>query len=130
MTVIAPCGELDMARADDLQYDLDRAIERDTDVVVDLTDVTLLDCCCLSILVRGRQRALRRGRFIRLVAPSQSVMRVLLLTGLDAVFATYGTMDGALACTGATVASDRTREPLPLAERSAPYPGIPGGRTS
>ncbi len=107
VTVIASFGEIDMAAAGGLARCLQRAIERNTDVVLDLTDVTFLDCFCLGVLVRARRQALLRNRIVCLAAPSGPVARVLRVTDLDTLFPTFPHADAALAHVGAPAAGDR-----------------------
>jgi len=79
--VIRLAGELDLAAVPSLTRLLDEAaeVERVT-VVVDLSQVTFIDCAGLGPLLAARDRL--DGRF-RLCNPSPPVLRLLSLLGLS-----------------------------------------------
>ena len=79
-------GDIGLENAELLADCLAVGAERDTDILVDLADVTLIDCSALGILVRARQSAERRGRKVCLVAPSRLVLRILTAVDLDVIF--------------------------------------------
>lgn len=92
LILVKAVGDLDLATADELDRTLRAAVADDgatRQLVVDLSDVTFLDCCALGVLVAARNRL--RDRFW-LASPSAPVTRLLELTGLTGVF---GTLDGA-----------------------------------
>lgn len=62
---------------------LERGIDSDRDVVVDLTDLTFIDAAGLRALARAATRVHRDGRRIHLVRPRPHVTRLLRLAGLD-----------------------------------------------
>jgi anti-anti-sigma factor len=82
-------GEVDLNCADDLAavgvlHLADPAIHS---VIVDLAAVTFLDSTGIGALVRIRNAARESGKSLALRNPSDSVMRVLKITGLHTVFA-------------------------------------------
>jgi anti-anti-sigma factor len=77
--------------------------EEPVHVVVDLRGVTFMDAGGLGVLVGGRHTAVRSGGELLLVAPSGPVRRVLAITGMDAVFTTFDSVDAALS---APISSD------------------------
>jgi anti-anti-sigma factor len=83
-TVIAPEGEIDISRIDDLRKALSDAEGRGAaTVVVDLTDVSFIDSSALHALVDVQNRLRRSGRRLAVVAPGGSAPAVLLdLAGL------------------------------------------------
>lgn len=66
-------------------------------LVVDLTDVTLLDSTGLGALVAVDRRATLMGCLFRLSAPTYIVARVLDVTGMDRVWKVYPTTTEAMA---------------------------------
>jgi anti-anti-sigma factor len=82
-TVVHLHGDIDMDVTDPLADCVTAGLERDADVVIDLSDVTLIDCVSLSALVEARRRADRRGLRMSLVAPPPQVRRTLDAAGLD-----------------------------------------------
>jgi len=83
-TVIAPEGELDIARVGDFRAALsDVAREGAAAVVVDLSLVSFIDSSGLGALVELHNRLRRSGRRLAVVAPGGSASAVLLdLAGL------------------------------------------------
>lgn len=85
--VVTVHGEIDLETSVPLASGLD-ALTADPhpDLVLDLRNVTFIDCAGLSVLCRTRNRVrARRGR-LRLVTDSGSFLRVLRATGLGGVF--------------------------------------------
>jgi anti-sigma B factor antagonist len=83
--LIAVTGELDIATAPALNQVLDRAIEGRPapHVIIDLRDVTFIDCAALGVLIRARNR-LGDRLWLRSVPPA--VTRLLDLTDLTDLF--------------------------------------------
>ena len=83
-TVIAPEGELDVARVGDFRAALsDAAREGAAAVVVDLSQVSFIDSSGLGALLDLHNRLRRSGRRLAVVAPGGSAPAVLLdLAGL------------------------------------------------
>lgn len=80
-------GEIDTQLAEPLEDCVGSALDRRTDVVVDLTEVSLIGDAALRVLVQANPVAERRGRRIRLARPSQAVRRTLAAAGLENAFA-------------------------------------------
>ena len=82
--VIRLAGELDVAAIPDLTRLLDEAVavESPKVVVVDLAQVTFIDCAALDPLLEARDRL--DGRF-RLQNPSRPVLRLLSLLDLSSL---------------------------------------------
>lgn len=79
--VVGLAGDVDVASADEAEDELARAISaaRHAGVVVDLSEVTFMDCCGLSVLIRARNSL---GDRLTLRNPSRWVTRLLELTDL------------------------------------------------
>ncbi|WP_020140575.1 STAS domain-containing protein [Streptomyces sp. 351MFTsu5.1] len=86
-TVVMPYGEIDLVTATPLVSLLDSlTCGPDPDLVVDLTEVTFIDCAGLAALCRARNRVLARHGRLRLVNADKGFSRILRATGLDGVF--------------------------------------------
>jgi anti-sigma B factor antagonist len=86
-TIVSLEGELDLATAPQLREQLVTLAEReDSDIVVDLTRLAFIDSTGLSVLVMALNRSRATGGSIVLRNPSDSVMRILEITGLVSVF--------------------------------------------
>ncbi|MEV5593742.1 STAS domain-containing protein [Streptomyces sp. NPDC052496] len=88
-TVVELSGEVDILAATALTARLDEITgARCPDLVLDMRDVTFIDCCGVSMLCRTRRRVEAKAGRLRLagVADSPSVLRLLRLTGLLSSF--------------------------------------------
>ncbi|AGL16281.1 STAS domain-containing protein [Actinoplanes sp. N902-109] len=97
VTLLALHGEVDRDRAELLRDCLAYGVQQNTDVLVDLADVALLDCASLGALVEAGHLAERRGHRLCLTSPRPLVRRTLAATGLDTVFPVYQDCRRALA---------------------------------
>jgi anti-sigma B factor antagonist len=84
--LVAVEGELDLATAPQLRDHLVEMSEEKVEVILDLTRLQFIDSTGLSVLVMAFNRARAAGGSIVLRHPSQSVLRVLEITGLVSVF--------------------------------------------
>lgn len=85
--VLALKGELDLALALTLQPVLGEALPpRPGTVVVNLCQVTFMDCSGLALLCRVRERVVDRGGRLMLLGPRPVVRRLLRLAPLDERF--------------------------------------------
>ncbi|OKH98565.1 hypothetical protein A6A06_28250 [Streptomyces sp. CB02923] len=85
--IIALKGELDLALALTLQPTLGEALPpRPGTVVVNLGQVTFMDCSGLALLCRLRERVAGRGGTLVLLGPRPVVRRLLRLAPLDERF--------------------------------------------
>ena len=81
-SMVSVAGELDVATAGQLG-DLLRDILRagSNQVLLDLADVTFMDCAALAVLLRARQASEIAGGGLCLLAVPRCVRLLLLLTG-------------------------------------------------
>jgi anti-sigma B factor antagonist len=99
--VIALHGELDLADAPSVTSHLMTAVAAwGPSIIVDLADLTFIDCCGLGILLRVLQWTRKCGGNMPLAAPQQRVRKVLSVTGLMDVFSVYPSVDQAAAGLG------------------------------
>jgi anti-sigma B factor antagonist len=97
--IVSLAGEVDLYSAPDLKAQLARLTDAGArDIVVDMSATTFIDSTALGVLVRGvqRLRELDGGRFA-LVVTDENIRRIFEMTGLERVFAIYGSRDEALA---------------------------------
>jgi len=71
-------GEIDLSNAEQLQQQLEDAVEGYSQVIVDLTKITYLDSQGLRIIKKIRDKFAREDTALILVAPSTSVSRQVL----------------------------------------------------
>ncbi|GAA3050203.1 hypothetical protein GCM10020229_72120 [Kitasatospora albolonga] len=80
-------GEIDLATAPALRRALTDALREHHVVVLDLSQVTFMDCVGLGAQVAAAGDAHRQGRRLVLRAPAARVSRLLRLTGTDRTLA-------------------------------------------
>jgi anti-sigma B factor antagonist len=95
--VVAVGGEIDVHTAPQVDEALAAVAGPGIAVVADLTGVEFIDSTGLSVLVRALARARDDEGSLAVVAPSERVIKVLRLTGLDAVLNVHDTLDDAVA---------------------------------
>ena len=81
----------------DLREELARAVERSLPLVVDVTELDSFDADVLSALLNAQRRATRRAVPLVLACGSESLLRVLDLTGLYVSFPLYPSAEDARA---------------------------------
>lgn len=80
---VRPYGEIDLYTAPGLRHELTRALADHRTVVLDLSQVTFMDCSGLRVLLDARAQADRGGRCLVLHGIGRPVARLLELTGLS-----------------------------------------------
>ncbi|MEU6532282.1 STAS domain-containing protein [Streptomyces sp. NPDC046928] len=86
-TVVVLRGEIDLGTATSLTTRLDALTSAPSpDLVLDLREVTFIDCAGLGVLCRARNRARARAGRLRLVSDSARFRRMLRLVDLGGVF--------------------------------------------
>jgi anti-sigma B factor antagonist len=90
-------GTMDIATSPTVRAALVEAAEHDRhDVIVDLSNLDFLDSTGLGALIGAHKRAKEHGGRVRLVVRDGQILRLLRITGLLGVFATYSTLEDAL----------------------------------
>ena len=80
-------GEVDLATCPQLQAALVELVDRGFhQLIVDLEQVSFLDCAGIGVMVDARRRVQEHGGSLKLVRPAPLVRRVLEVTGMTAVF--------------------------------------------
>lgn len=80
-------GEIDLATSPQLQAVLVELVDRGChQLIIDLEQVSFLDCAGIRVLVDARRRAQEHGGSLKLVRPRPLVRRVLEITEMTTVF--------------------------------------------
>jgi anti-sigma B factor antagonist len=69
-------------------------------VIVDFTNTTFIDSTTLGVLVGGVKRLRTNDGQLALVCSDRNITKIFEITGLDRVFAIYGTRDDAVSKLG------------------------------
>ncbi|MER6398184.1 STAS domain-containing protein [Kitasatospora sp. NPDC001603] len=80
--IVRANGEIDLDTAPALRHALATALESHREVVLDLSEVTFMDCAGLGALVQACNQADRDGRRLIVREAGRCVVRLLKLTGL------------------------------------------------
>ena len=118
--VLALQGDLDISDKAELSSRLAAVVSSRPWVIVDLTNLTFIDCSSLGVLVGARERAQLAGGDVLLAGPRGMVARLLLLTGRDTAFSVFPSVGVAafsagLAAIGIRLAADGAGESLAAA---------------
>ncbi|GGR48078.1 anti-sigma factor antagonist [Streptomyces cinereoruber] len=89
---LAVAGELDLFTAADLGRGVEEVLNEYSTVILDLAGVTFCDSSGLNALLHLRRHAQDTGGQLALAAPPAQMLRLLTLTGMDSVFALYGSL--------------------------------------
>lgn len=95
--VVHLTGPIDVSRSHELRDLLGQQISGpDARVLVDLTDVTLIDSSGIGVFVTAHRRADAAGAGFGLAGPGANVGRVFELTRTNRLLRIYGTLDEGL----------------------------------
>jgi anti-sigma B factor antagonist len=95
--LVIPAGELDLASAPNLKWTLNDVLRGGaTNIALDLELVSFIDSTALGVLV-GVRRSLAEQSHLAIVGGDAHVLQIFELTGLDARFNMFATLDEALA---------------------------------
>jgi stage II sporulation protein AA (anti-sigma F factor antagonist) len=87
-TIVTISGEVDVGTEAQLQQSLLRIIrECGARLMLDASGVSFMDCAGLRALLATRRRAEMHGVFLRLIATSAAVRRIIELTGAQEALA-------------------------------------------
>jgi anti-sigma B factor antagonist len=98
MTVLTVTGELDVLVAAGLRRSLTAsATATRPDVVVDLRQVTFMDCSAVGALMALYRRVRAAGGCLRLIGAEQGALRLVQLCKLDGVLCVHDSLEKAIA---------------------------------
>jgi anti-sigma B factor antagonist len=101
VSVVQVAGEVDVYTAPTLRQHLrDATASGSGGIVVDMTGVTFLDSTGLGVLVGAMGRVREADGSMRLVVTSDHILKVLRITGLDALIPVDADLDTAVAAAG------------------------------
>lgn len=95
--VLSPAGEIDHDTVQTLRQALDVTGITRPRIVVDMRRVTFMDSVGINLLIEAYKAVSKAGGWIRLAAPSEFVLRVVQLVGIDRIIACRPTLREALA---------------------------------
>ena len=96
--VVSLAGEVDLYTAPEFKQQLLEVIAQGgRQVVVDFTNATFIDSTTLGVLVGGVKRLRPKDGELSLVCSDRNIAKIFEITGLDRVFAIYGTREQAVA---------------------------------
>ena len=96
VTLVTLGGELDIYTVAGFRHDLEEVDPAARPLVIDLTDVTLLDSSGLGALVSLLNRARSGAGQLGLICPHRRLRRVFEITGLRRAFVFGDDLDGVL----------------------------------
>ena len=95
--VISLAGEVDLYTAPEFKQQLLEVIAQGgKQVIVDFSNTTFIDSTTLGVLVGGVKRLRTNDGQLSLVCSDRNITKIFEITGLDRVFAIYGTRDEAV----------------------------------
>ena len=104
-TVLDVTGEIDVYTAPQFKDAVNGIIAAgQKHLVVNMTDVTYMDSSGFGALLSATRRLRPQGGTVNLVKVSSAIDRILRITRLNTVFATYDSIDEALAAAQSTQA--------------------------
>ena len=96
VAVVVVAGELDLYTAPELRERLARVDEGGAErVVLDLSEVTLVDSMALGVLLGAKKRLATHAGAIDLVVSKSDIRRIFEITMLDRVFDLHGSQEEA-----------------------------------
>jgi|SRR5690349_957086 anti-sigma B factor antagonist len=99
--VISLSGEVDLYTAPEFKQQLLEVVSQGAkDVIVDFSNTTFIDSTTLGVLVGGVKRLRANDGQLALVCSDRNITKIFEITGLDRVFAIYGTRDEAVSKLG------------------------------
>ncbi|MFJ6087764.1 STAS domain-containing protein [Streptomyces sp. NPDC092369] len=98
VSVVTPVGEIDSDSCGALRAVLQNCVEGTGRIAIDFSGVSFMDSSGINVLLSAAMSLRDRpGAWLRVVAPSQPVLRVLQLVGVEAVLPVRDSLADALA---------------------------------
>lgn len=94
--VITPPAEIDLSNAEQLQNELNAALDRrTTTLIVDMSRTTFCDSAGATVLLGAHKRASLMNADLRLIIRAPIVRRLFEINGMDEILQIYATLDAA-----------------------------------
>jgi anti-sigma B factor antagonist len=94
--VVTAPDEIDLRNAGSLREALvTAAASKPPVIIVDMSSTEFCDSTGLNVLVRAKKQADADGRHLRLVVRGAALRRILAVTGMDALFQIFDSLDQA-----------------------------------
>lgn len=84
--IISVNGDVDLENSDGLRDQVSNALDANTAVSLDMSEVSYIDSSGVAALIESRQKADEGGKDFKLLKPSESVVSVLKMAKLDTFF--------------------------------------------
>lgn len=84
--IISVNGDVDLENSDGLRDQVSNALNANTAVSLDMSEVSYIDSSGVAALIESRQKADEGGKEFKLLKPSESVVSVLKMAKLDTFF--------------------------------------------
>lgn len=84
--IISVNGDVDLENSDGLRDQVSNALDANTAVSLDMSEVSYIDSSGVAALIESRQKADEGGKEFKLLKPSESVVSVLKMAKLDTFF--------------------------------------------
>lgn len=95
--VLAVSGEIDLAAEQSFELALTVVLDGTHEpLVIDLSDLTYIDSCGLSVLTRAKQRAIERGVRLYIVLSHPHIQKLFALVNFHKLFQMYETREDAV----------------------------------
>jgi anti-sigma B factor antagonist len=98
--VVALRGDLDVTVAANAEAAITALVAPGKTLIIDMSALDFMDCAALGALLKVQTLAQRGGGDVVLAAPQGLVLRLLVLTGRDAVFCVQASVEAGVAGTG------------------------------
>lgn len=96
-TIVEVTGEIDVYTAPALREELSSLIDAEnTDLVVDLTQVSFMDSTGLGVLVGALKKVRTLGGDLQLIISQEKILKVFRITALTQVFTIHATLEESL----------------------------------
>lgn len=84
--IISANGEIDLENSNDLRKQISNALEANTIVSIEMSEVNYIDSSGVAALIESKQKAGEAGKEFKILKPSEAVLSVLKLAKLDSFF--------------------------------------------
>lgn len=84
--IISANGEIDLENSNNLGKQISNALEANTVVSIEMSEVNHIDSSGVAALIESKQKAVEAGKEFKILKPSEAVLSVLKLAKLESFF--------------------------------------------